>query len=118
MTIAPPITAHLVAPAAAPAVLDQPVVAAVTPVLVTVAHHQHLEAAVVLHHNNNDYDGVSAHPVVDLVRVAVGVVVDAAAVVLELGASRVDTHTDRALGTNIYNAFYNIKYRPFSRRPS
>ena len=41
---------------------------------------------------------------VDVVRVAVGVVVDAAAVVLELGASRVDTHTDRALGTNIYNA--------------
>ena len=51
--------------------------------------------------NNN---AAAAHPVVDLVRVAVGVVVDAAAVVLELGASRVDTHTDRALGTNIYNA--------------
>ena len=48
VTSAPPITAHLVAPAAAPAVLHQPVVAAVTPVLVTVAHHQHLEA-VVLH---------------------------------------------------------------------
>ena len=119
MTIAPPITAHLVAPAAAPAVLDQPVVAAVTPVLVTVAHHQHLEAAVVLHYVRiiSTNDEVSAHPVVDLVRVAVGVVVDAAAVVLELGASRVDTHTDRALGTNIYNAFYNFKYRPFSRRP-
>ena len=60
----------------------------------------------VLHHmyicNNNA--AAAAHPVVDLVRVAVGVVVDAAAVVLELGASRVDTHTDRALGTNIYNA--------------
>ena len=59
------------------------------------------EALVVLHHDNN---AAAAHPVVDLVRVAVGVVVDAAAVVLELGASRVDTHTDRALGTNIYNA--------------
>ena len=60
------------------------------------------EALVVLHHDNNA--AAAAHPVVDLVRVAVGVVVDAAAVVLELGASRVDTHTDRALGTNIYNA--------------
>ena len=58
-----------------------------------------------LHHMNIcNNAAAAAHPVVDLVRVAVGVVVDAAAVVLELGASRVDTHTDRALGTNIYNA--------------